>query len=165
MHSKYDHSVKMTIKTPAQFLASGFGSGCAPVAPGTFGTLAAVPFWFAMTYLPDLWYAVITAFVFVLGCIVSDQASRELNVHDHGGIVIDEFVGFFITMFLVPANIYTAILGFVLFRIFDVIKPWPIQWVDQKMKGGIGIMVDDVLAGIMALISIHLILWGYAVLS
>ena len=68
-------------------------------------------------------------------------------------------------MFLVPVNIYTAILGFVLFRIFDVIKPWPIQWVDQKMKGGIGIMVDDVLAGIMALISIHLILWGYAVLS
>lgn len=161
MKNKKDHSVKITIRTPAQFFASGFGSGCAPIAPGTFGTLAAIPVWILMSFLPPIYYAVLVGIIFVLGCWVSDLASRELNVHDHGGIVIDEFVGFFITMFLVKLSWINILLGFILFRLFDVLKPWPIKWLDRHMKGGIGIMIDDVLAGIMSLIIMQIILYGY----
>lgn len=162
MKDKHDHNVKISIKTPTQFFATGFGSGCAPVAPGTFGTLASIPFWVALSFLSVPTYAAVVSITFVFGCLVSEQASRELGVHDHGGIVIDEFVGFFITMFLVPLSIVNIVLGFIVFRIFDVLKPWPIKWVDQKMKGGVGIMVDDVLAGFMSLISMHIVLWCYA---
>lgn len=161
MKDKHDHNVKITIKTPMQFLASGFGSGCAPVAPGTFGTLAAIPVWMMLSFLSPIPYVIAVIAIFILGCYVSEKASQELNVHDHGGIVIDEFVGFFITMFLVPFSWINILLGFVLFRIFDVIKPWPIKIVDRQVKGGFGIMVDDVLAGVMALLSMHIILWGY----
>lgn len=162
MKDKHEHNVKITIKTPMQFLASGFGSGCAPVAPGTFGTLAAVPIWILLSFLSPITYAILVVAIFVLGCYVSEKASQEMGVHDHGGIVIDEFVGYFITMFLVPLSWVNILLGFILFRIFDVLKPWPIKVLDRQVKGGFGIMVDDVLAGFMALVCMHLLLWGYA---
>ncbi len=162
MKDKHKHNVKITIKTPMQFLASGFGSGCAPVAPGTFGTAAAIPVWILLSFLSPITYAIFVFAIFVLGCYVSEKASQELGVHDHGGIVIDEFVGYFITMFLVPLSWVNILLGFILFRIFDVLKPWPIKVLDRQVKGGFGIMIDDVLAGFMALISVHLLLWGYA---
>lgn len=162
MKDKHKHNVKITIKTPMQFLASGFGSGCAPVAPGTFGTAAAIPVWILLSFLSPITYAIFVFAIFVLGCYVSEKASQELGVHDHGGIVIDEFVGYFITMFLVPLSWFNVLLGFILFRIFDVLKPWPIKVLDRQVKGGFGIMIDDVLAGFMALISVHLLLWGYA---
>ncbi len=161
MKNKHEHNVKITIKTPAQFFASGFGSGCAPVAPGTFGTLASIPIWWLLSFLSPTPYVIAVVAIFLFGWYVSEKASQELNVHDHGGIVIDEFVGFFITMFLVPISWWTVLLGFVLFRIFDVIKPWPIKVLDRQVKGGFGIMIDDVLAGVMALISMHVILWSY----
>lgn len=160
MKDKHDHNVKITIKTPMQFFASGFGSGCAPVAPGTFGTVASIPIWMLLSLLSPISYAIAVIAIFFLGWYVSEKASQELGVHDHGGIVIDEFVGFFITMFLVPFSWINILLGFILFRIFDVIKPWPIKIIDQKVKGGFGIMIDDVFAGIMALICLHIILWG-----
>lgn len=164
MKDKHDHNVKITIKTPMQFFASGFGSGCAPVAPGTFGTVASIPFWLLLSFLSPISYVIAVVAIFLLGWYVSEKASQELNVHDHGGIVIDEFVGFFITMFLVPFSWVNILLGFILFRIFDVIKPWPIKVIDQKVKGGFGIMIDDVFAGIMALICMHIILWGFGYL-
>ncbi len=162
MKDKHEHNVKITIKTPMQFLASGFGSGCAPVAPGTFGTLAAIPIWILLSFLSPITYAILVVAIFVLGCYVSEKASQEMGVHDHGGIVIDEFVGYFITMFLVPLSWVNILLGFILFRIFDVLKPWPIKVLDRQVKGGFGIMIDDVLAGFMALVCMHLLLWGYA---
>lgn len=162
MKDKHDHNVKITIRTPMQFLASGFGSGCAPIAPGTFGTAASIPVWILLSFLSPIPYAMVVIATFLLGWYVSEKASQELGVHDHGGIVIDEFVGFFITMFLVPLSWINILLGFILFRIFDVIKPWPIKVIDQKVKGGFGIMIDDVFAGVMALICMHIILWGSA---
>ena len=149
---------KITIKTPWQFLASGFGSGLSPIAPGTMGTLAAMPIWWIMaTYLPLSGYIAVTIIAFFIGIIICQRASDELGVHDHGGIVWDEFVGLWITMTFAPVSLTSAILGFILFRIFDVIKPWPIQFIDEKIEGGFGIMFDDVLAGIFALICMQII--------
>jgi phosphatidylglycerophosphatase A len=87
---------------------------------------------------------------FFLGIYLCERASVDLGVHDHGGIVWDEFVGFWLTMFLIPLTWYWLLLGFLLFRFFDVIKPFPIKWLDKKVKGGFGIMIDDVLAGLFA---------------
>lgn len=160
MKDKHEHNVKITIKTPMQFIASGFGSGCAPVAPGTFGTLASIPVWILLSFSSPITYAVVVFAIFILGCYVSEKASQEMGVHDHGGIVIDEFVGYFITMFLVPLSWVNILLGFILFRLFDVLKPWPIKVLDRQVKGGFGIMIDDVLAGFMALACMHIISWG-----
>lgn len=150
---------KITIKTPWQFLASGFGSGLSPVAPGTMGTLAAMPFWFIFaSYLPFRGYIAIIIITSLAGIVICQKASDELGVHDHGGIVWDEFVGLWITMICVPVSWTTAILGFLVFRFFDVLKPWPIKVIDEKVGGGLGIMLDDILAAIFSLITVHIIL-------
>lgn len=148
---------KITIKTPAQFIASGFGSGCAPVAPGTFGTLAALPFWVGLTFLPLWAYLLVIVVAFLFGFYICQKASDELGVHDHGGIVWDEFVGLWITMIAIPFSVTNMVIGFILFRIFDIIKPWPIRVADQKIGGGVGIMIDDMIAGSIACGVFHLI--------
>ncbi|WP_292957231.1 MULTISPECIES: phosphatidylglycerophosphatase A [unclassified Neptuniibacter] len=137
-------------KNPIHFLAFGLGSGAAPWAPGTFGTLAAIIpyFWFQQLSLP--WYLVMLAVTTVIGIWLCDRTSKDIGVKDHGGIVWDEFVGFWITMTLAPAGIIWIVYGFVLFRIFDILKPWPIKWADQKVSGGLGVMLDDIIAGVMA---------------
>lgn len=137
-------------KNPIHFLAFGLGSGAAPWAPGTFGTLAAVIpyFWFQQLSLP--WYLVMLAVTTVIGIWLCDRTSKDIGVKDHGGIVWDEFVGFWVTMTLAPAGILWIVYGFVLFRIFDILKPWPIKWADQKVSGGLGVMLDDIIAGVMA---------------
>ncbi|MDX1474776.1 MAG: phosphatidylglycerophosphatase A [Reinekea sp.] len=133
------------------FLAFGFGSGAAPKAPGTFGTLAAIPVFLLLAYLPLWAYLVVLVLAFALGVYLCGQASKDMGVHDHGGIVWDEFVGFWITMIALPVHWAWIIAGFVLFRFFDIIKPWPIGWLDKRVHGGLGIMIDDVIAGIFAL--------------
>src|SRR5699024_5890220 len=110
---------KITIKTPAQFIASGFGSGCAPVAPGTFGTLAALPFWVGLTFLPLWAYLLVIVVASLFGFYICQKASDELGVHDHGGIVWDEFVGLWITMIAIPFSLTNMVIWFILFRIFD----------------------------------------------
>ena len=145
-----DKTKQVALKTPAGFLAFGFGSGLAPVAPGTFGTLAAIPWYLLMATLSWEWYLLLTVLAFFLGIYLCERASVDMGVHDHGGIVWDEFVGFWITMFLIPLTWYWVLLGFLLFRFFDVVKPFPIKWLDKKVKGGFGIMIDDVLAGLFA---------------
>lgn len=132
------------------FLAFGFGSGALPKAPGTFGTLMAVPLYLALVWLPLWAFIGVILLAFVLGCYLCESVSRDLGVHDHGGIVWDEFVGFWITMIAVPVSWQTVVAGFLLFRFFDVIKPWPIRWFDQRVQGGVGIMIDDVIAGVFA---------------
>jgi len=147
---------QVALKTPTGFLAFGLGSGLTPFAPGTFGTLAAFPFYLIMAQFTWPIYLGITVLAFILGIYLCDQASKNLGVHDHGGIVWDEFVGYWLTMFMIPLTWYWLLLGFILFRFFDIVKPYPIKWLDKKVKGGFGIMIDDVLAGIYAWIILML---------
>ena len=149
------------LKNPVNFLAFGLGSGCAPKAPGTFGTAAAVLFYLPLQYL-SLWlYLGFIVVSFVLGVWLCDRASKALGVHDHGGIVWDEFVGYWITMIAAPAGWVWMLVGFLLFRLFDIWKPWPIKIADEVVEGGFGIMIDDVLAGIYALICLQLLAYVF----
>lgn len=148
---------KQLFKNPNHLFAFGFGSGLAKKAPGTFGTLAAIPFFLLLQNLSWPIYLSWLLVTFALGVVWCDRSSKALGVHDHGGIVWDEFVGFWITMFMAPAGWVWILLGFVLFRFFDILKPWPINWLDKKVHGGFGIMIDDVLAGIYALIVLQMI--------
>jgi len=152
---------KQLLRNPNHFFAFGFGSGLAPKAPGTFGTLAAVPIYWLIQDLAWLLYGIWLIVTFVLGVYWCDRSSKQLGVHDHGGIVWDEFVGYWITMFLAPKSWLWIFAGFVLFRFFDIIKPWPINWLDRKVKGGLGIMIDDVLAGIYAFIVLQVCVYFF----
>lgn len=137
-------------QNPYYFIAFGFGSGLSPVAPGTFGTLIAIPFYIFMSSYAWSIYIIFTLIAFILGVLVSDYVTRDLGEHDYKGIVWDEFVGYFVTMFFAPYGLIWIVWGFILFRIFDIWKPQPIRWVDQRVKGGLGIMLDDILAAIPA---------------
>ena len=149
--------VSTVIRSPVHLLAFGFGSGLAPFAPGTFGTLAAVLLYLPMQYLSLPLYCLMVAAVCVAGVWICGRSSEMLGVHDHGGIVWDEFAGYFITMIAAPAGWQWIVLGFVLFRIFDIIKPWPIKWADKQVHGGLGIMLDDILAGFISLALLQII--------
>ena len=142
---------------PVYFLAFGFGSGAVPKAPGTAGTLVAVGIYLLLPPLSALTYGLMLVLTFVLGIYLCGKTSMDLGVHDHGGIVWDEFVGYWITMFMAPVGWLWVLLGFGLFRLLDIVKPWPISWVDKELKGGLGIMLDDGLAGIMAALCIQAI--------
>jgi phosphatidylglycerophosphatase A len=127
------------------------------MAPGTFGTLAAVPlYWFLLQGLPLPWLLAVIAVSFVVGIWLCDATAKDLGVHDHPGIVWDEFVGLWISCIALPAGWPWLVAAFVLFRFFDILKPWPISWLDTRVPGGLGIMVDDVLAGIFALVLLQL---------
>ncbi|WP_428354011.1 phosphatidylglycerophosphatase A family protein [Methyloprofundus sp.] len=153
-------SAKEILTSPVLCLAFGFGSGLAKKAPGTFGTLAAVPIYIALVQTNIWLYSLATVLVSVAGVWICGIAANKLGEHDFGGIVWDEIAGYLITMWFVAFSWQNLLLGFVLFRIFDIIKPWPIKWIDQKISGGFGIMLDDVIAGLIAglvLVSINLI--------
>lgn len=137
-------------RNPVHLLAFGLGSGAVPRAPGTFGTLAAIPLFLLIQPLNPWLYLALVLLMFVAGVWICDAASRDLGVHDHGGIVWDEWVGFLLTLWLAPPGIGWLLAGFLLFRLFDILKPWPIGWLDRKVGGGMGIMLDDVLAGVFA---------------
>lgn len=145
------------LRDPVHVLAFGFGSGLSAIAPGTVGTLAAVPLYLMLQVLPLWAYLLSTLLVILLGIAICGISARRLGVHDHPGIVWDEFAGFFVTMIAAPAGWVWILIGFVLFRFFDVLKPWPIGWLDRRLHGGLGIMLDDVLAGIYALIVLQLL--------
>jgi len=142
---------------PMQFLAFGFGSGLSPWAPGTMGTVVAIPLYLLVADWSLLNFSLFIAVTAVLGVWICDAASRELNVHDHPGIVWDEFVGYWITLWALPPTWTWIIAGFVVFRIFDIVKPWPISVLDKKVKGGFGIMIDDIVAGVLACATLHLL--------
>jgi len=142
---------------PVHFLAFGFGSGLAPQAPGTFGSVVGVLLAYFMLALSPVVYLAVTGVLFLAGVWICGASSRKLGVHDHGGIVWDEIVGIMITFIMIPSGWYWLLLGFLLFRVFDIIKPWPIKVLDQKVHGGFGIMIDDVLAGAFALFGVQLV--------
>ena len=137
-------------KNPIHFLAFGLGSGAAPVAPGTAGTFAAMLIYWLLPPMPPIQFAMGVLVAGLLGIWLCGRTSKDLGVHDHGGIVWDEFVGYWITLFMAPPGWIWPLVGFVLFRVFDIAKPWPIKWADEKVEGGLGIMLDDVIAGILA---------------
>jgi phosphatidylglycerophosphatase A len=138
------------MSSPVLFLAFGFGSGLAKKMPGTMGTVAAIPV-YLLFMQGNIWvYSVLTVVATIVGFDICGRAADLLGEHDFGGIVWDEVAGFLITMWFVPFSWSAVVAGFILFRFFDIIKPWPIKWIDQHVEGGLGIMLDDVLAGIMA---------------
>ncbi len=146
-------------KNPLHQLAFGFGSGLAPKAPGTFGTLMGVFFYLWLQYLPWFSYLLVVLVAFLLGIEICSRVSRDLGVKDHPGIVWDEMVGYWVTMLVAPAGIGWMLLGFVLFRIFDIFKPWPIGWADRRVSGGLGIMLDDLFAGVIAAVGVAVAAW------
>ena len=138
------------MRDPVHLVAFGFGTGLIPYAPGTFGTLIAVPivlFVMQFGWIAHLGFAIIAA---IFGIYVCGESARRLDVHDHPGIVWDEITGFAFTMLMVPAQFFWIVAGFTLFRVLDIWKPWPIREADHSLPGGLGIMLDDVLAGIFA---------------
>ncbi len=151
---------RKVLTSPVNFLAFGFGSGLAPFAPGTFGTLMAVPLYLLMQPLPLAFYLLLLVIISVVGIWLCDEASKSLGVHDHPGIVWDEFAGYFVSMIAAPDGWLWVVTGFALFRLFDIWKPLPISLLDKKVQGGLGIMLDDVLAGFYALVCLQLLaLW------
>ena len=147
------------LRNPVQFLAFGFGSGLSPWGPGTAGTLVAVPLYLLVAHWSLAQYTGFIVLTALLGVWICGVASRQLQVHDHPGIVWDEFVGYWITMWAVPVDWVWIVAGFVVFRVYDIVKPWPVSVLDRKVGGGFGIMIDDVLAGVMACLTLHLALW------
>jgi len=163
----------LKLSNPLHLAAVGFGSGLSPKAPGTFGTLAAIPLFYLLLMLTMEWYIAVLVVSSLVGFWFCDVTSKAMGVHDHKAIVWDEFVGFWITM--LPAFIYVdgvsnqggvpilwVVIGFILFRFFDIIKPFPISWLDKKVSGGFGIMIDDIVAGLFAAIGLYFIIlyWG-----
>lgn len=142
-------------RDPILFFAFGFGSGLSPIAPGTCGTLVAIPFFLLLQPLGMAPYMALVGLATVVGVWICTQASRKVGVHDHQGIVWDEIVGYWITMAGIPVSVETVFSGFVLFRFFDIVKPWPIRPIDRFVDGGLGVMLDDVVAGIFAWIVLY----------
>ena len=140
------------------FLGLGFGSGLSPKAPGTLGTLAAMPLYWLMPHASPLLYIGITVAFFLLGIHICKVTEEKIGIQDHSGIVWDEVVGFLVTMAFVTPSWPSLALGFLTFRLFDILKPWPIRWLDRKVHGGLGIMLDDVIAGLIACVGTHLLL-------
>lgn len=154
-------SVKLfDLTKPLHLLAVGFGAGLLKPAPGTWGTAIAVPLFFLLSALVNSLsiYVVIVILLTLAGIKICDQAASDAGVHDHKAIVWDEIAGFLITMIAVPATLSNAFVGFLLFRFFDIVKPWPIGYIDRKVSGGLGIMLDDVIAGIFSLVCMHVLL-------
>lgn len=148
-------NLKSLLKNPVHLLAFGFGSGLAPKAPGTFGTLVAIPIFLLICQWPLLHYGLFVLVTALAGIYICGKTAKDLRVHDHGGIVWDEMVGYWITMMMIPVGWASIVAGFLLFRLFDIWKPFPIRWLDKQVKGGFGIMVDDVLAGIFAWLCLY----------
>ena len=145
------------LRHPVHLLSLGFGSGCAPKAPGTMGTLVGVLFYLPLQLLALPYYVAVVVFVSLIGIWLCGQTARALGEHDHPGIVWDEIAGYLLTMVAAPAGWGWIALGIVLFRIFDIWKPWPIGLLDKQLKGGLGVMADDLLAGIFSLTIMQII--------
>jgi phosphatidylglycerophosphatase A len=162
MTTSQQPDLKFLLRHPAHFLALGFGSGLAPKAPGTAGSLAAIPLFLLVAPISTIsmvWTLGIITILFVLGIRYCDIAGRALGVADHGSIVWDEMVAMWLIMALTPHAPIIYVLDFVLFRLFDIWKPFPIKQCDAKLKGGFGVMFDDLLAAGYVLIVMKALQW------
>ena len=155
---------RQILTDPVHLLAFGFGAGLSPIMPGTAGTLVGIPLFLVMHWLSWPVYLGVTVVLFAAGILICSQSAFKLATHDHPGIVWDEIVGYLITMFPLLPDVwggqvdapmwFWVIAGFIAFRIFDIVKPPPIRQVDRKVHGGLGIMLDDVIAGLFAAITL-----------
>jgi phosphatidylglycerophosphatase A len=142
---------------PAHFLALGFGAGLSPVAPGTIGTLVGLPLAALLrTYASDTAYLTAIAIAFVVGIWAADRTGRDLGVPDHGAIVWDEVVAFVLVLFFVGAEPVRQAFAFLLFRLFDIVKPPPAGWIDRSWHTGFGVMADDIVAAFYTLLAFAL---------
>ena len=154
------HTVPRSVwRDPVHFLAFGFGAGASPLAPGTMGTLVAIPICLVMLQLPTPVYSLIVLAMIAVGIWLCGKTADDLGVHDHPGIVWDEIVGYLITMLPLfsPPDWIWLVAGFVLFRLFDIWKPFPIQLLDRHISGGFGIMIDDILAGVYGFLGLQVL--------
>ena len=147
------------MKDPGHLLSFGFGSGLSPYAPGTMGTLVALPLYVLAAQLGSFGVFATCVVICFLGVYLCERTTKALAVHDHPAIVWDEIAGYFVSMLFAPVSATTVILGFILFRIFDILKPWPISVIDSRLKGGWGVMLDDIVAGVFALLVLQLMLY------
>ncbi len=141
------------------FIATGAWTGYLPKAPGTWGSVLGVAIWFGMRNLMLNQYLICVGILFVVGTICAGAAEKIVDRGDPGLVVIDEIVGQLIALIVVPLNPFAVVAAFVLFRLFDILKPFPINWLDQHIHGGLGIMLDDVVAGCYALLVLQLAYW------
>jgi len=140
-------------------IATGFYSGYLPKAPGTWGSLVGLLLVYLLNYFSLPVYLTVTVFLFMIGTFSAGEAEKILDNHDPGIVVIDEIVGMLIAMIAVPLSPLTMLLGFFLFRVFDIVKPFPVNIFDQRFHGGLGIMLDDMMAGIYSLLSLQLLIY------
>jgi len=144
-------------RNPIHFLAFGCGAGAAGYAPGTWGTLVAIPVYYLLQGMPLFWYLAIISCLFLLGVWLCERTARDIGVHDHAGIVWDEIVGYLLSMTAAPRGFLWVAVGFAAFRLFDIWKPWPVRWCDRRVGGGLGIMLDDILAAVYAWLLLQLV--------
>ena len=144
---------------PIHFMASGFGMGAMPVMPGTFATLAAIPLYLVLIKLGLVLYVIITITAVLAGVYLCQKANDDFGTEDHPAAAWDEIAGFLIVMIAIPPTWYYIMLGFALFRYFDIAKPGPIGWIDRKVHGGLGVMLDDVAAALASWIILQTIIW------
>lgn len=152
------------LKNPIHFLSLGFGSGLAPKAPGTFGTLAAIPVVILAACLGTIGFMIATVLACLVGIYFCGYTAKAMGEHDHPAIVWDEIAGFMVAMIALPISWQTLLAAFILFRIFDILKPWPIRYLDKHVHGGLGIMLDDILAGLASLAILHALL-AYGIIA
>lgn len=155
----------VSMKNPVHFLALGFGSGLIPLMPGTFGSLAAIPILLAMSFVDIYVFLAITLASFLIGIYLCGKTANDMRMHDHGSIVWDEIAGMMVVFIAIPITTLNIIIGFLLFRFFDILKPWPIRVFDKKVHGGFGIMIDDIVAGAMACLCMHALIYFIPYLS
>lgn len=149
---------RILLSHPAGWIATALGAGLSPVAPGTAGSLVALlPWWFLLRGLPVEWYVVVLVAGFVLGVWACGVCDRRLGMHDQGALVWDEVIGMWLALLAAPPAWWWMSVGFALFRLFDIWKPWPVRLADRRVHGGLGVMLDDVVAGIYAWIVLQLI--------
>ena len=159
MNSGPENLARTVLTDPVHFLAFGFGTGLAPFAPGTFGSIPGlILFWLTLDFGLYVQLSIAVAMT-LIGIWICGESARRIGVHDHGGIVWDEIVGMYVTLFLAPVSVVGFVLAFVLFRIMDIVKPWPIRDLDHSMQGGLGIMLDDLLAALYAALLLALYGW------
>lgn len=144
--------VAPNMKNPVHLLAFGFGTGLVPRAPGTAGSVLGALLYVPLSTLPLTLFVGLLAGLFAAGVWLCGRTAIDLGVHDHGGIVFDEIVGVLVAMAMLPRDWLWLLAAFLLFRLFDIVKPWPIRWLDRRVKGGLGIMLDDLVAGIFTLV-------------
>ncbi|HXE66939.1 MAG TPA: phosphatidylglycerophosphatase A [Rhodanobacteraceae bacterium] len=149
---------KRLMAHPAGWIATALGAGLSPKAPGTAGSLVALlPWWFVLRDAPPSVYLAVLFAGFVLGVWACGVCDRRLGMHDQGALVWDEVIGMWITLFAAPPQWWWMVAGFALFRLFDIWKPWPVSWADRRVHGGLGVMLDDVVAGVYALVILQLV--------